>query len=125
MGRIIFHMEFTPYFDQFNVNRRNIKMRAKTNFEVLFNAKTEHLYRELESAKRNYEFAVKEFITSHLIPDREFEEAYENEWRMLRDAYIGDPYIEGYEVLASIIYSHISWIEDEQGEDLPEEVLTV
>ena len=53
-------------------------MRAKTNFEVLFNAKTEHLYRELESAKRNYEFAVKEFITSHLIPDREFEEAYEN-----------------------------------------------
>lgn len=100
-------------------------MRNKTNFESLFDAKTDHLYKALEGAKRNYELAVKEFITSHLVPDQDFDEAFENEWRMLRDAYIGDPYVEGYEVLASMIYSHISWIEDDEGEDLPEEVLTV
>lgn len=100
-------------------------MRTKTNFEVLFDAYTGESYKHLEKAKNEYEMGIKEFITSHLIPDLDFEEAYQNEWRMLRDAYIGDPYIEGYEVLASIVYSHIAEIEEEVEDDLPLEVLTV
>ena len=100
-------------------------MRIKTNFEVLFDAYTGDSYKRLEKAKKEYELGVKEFITSHLISDFDFEEAYQNEWRMLRDAYIGDPYIEGYEVLASIVYSHIAEIEEEVEDDLPLEVLTV
>ena len=99
-------------------------LRQKTNLELLFEAKTNEHFKAMAKAKKQYEQVLRGFLLEYVASEKELDACFLESLETLRNAYYGDPYVEDYDVMTSILFDRVDAIEEGENEDISDEMLT-